>query len=253
VLGQMPTKHVIAMLNSVGANQGADMLLALPADRVEILMNEMTPSEVARLLDGARPNRRTDVLAVIGPRRVQEILARFTIRQFADLVSCIPLPDAVALLEGTAPQTAADLLQELPAQRRIALREALARRQPPEFTSAMYHRDVMESVVRIATRVSWLDQSAGHLLADVIDRPFQIVVRHMPDAVFGDDDLRAAADHVHWHRVAGAIIVTNAVPADSIGAAVRQLRQYGRAVEVVRRINDGDDGLLKRALVRLIG
>ena len=253
MLGQMPTKHVIAMLNSVGAAQGADTLLAMPGDRIEVLMSEMTPAEIGRLLDGARADRKADLLAVIGPHRAPMILARFNIHQLADLVSSLPLAGAVDLLRSMSPHAAADLLLEIPTQRRLMLQAVLAPRQPQEFTSAVYHREVEESVVRIATRVSWLDQAAGHLLAEVMGRPFQIVMRHMPEAPFSGEDLRSAAGQVDWRRVVGALVLTNANPADTLGPVVRELRQFGHAIDVVRWQNDGDDGLFKRALVRLVG
>jgi hypothetical protein len=248
----MPTKHVIAMLNSVGAAQGADTLLSMPGDRIEVLMNEMNSAEVGRLLDGARADRKADLLAVIGPHRAPGILSRFTIHQLAELVASLPLPGAVDLVRSMAPHAAADLLLEIPTQRRLMLQESLVPRQPQEFTSAVYHREVEGSVVRIATRASWLDQAGGHLLAEVMGRPFQIIMRHYPGGTFTGDDVRTVAGQVDWRRVVGAIVLTNGTPADSIHAAVRELRQYGHAVDVVRWLNDGDDGELKRALVRLI-
>jgi hypothetical protein len=252
VLGQMPTKHVIAMLNSVGAAQGADTLLSMPGDRIEVLMNEMTPAEVGRLLDGARTDRKGDLLAVIGPHRAPAILSRFTIHQLADLVSSLPLQGAVDLLRSMSPHAAADLLLEIPTQRRMMLQEVLVPSQPEQFTSAVYHREVEQSMLQIATRISWLDQVAGALLAEVMGRPFQIMVRHRPDASFTGDDLRIVASLVDWRRVVGAVVLTNAAPADSVAPAIRELRQYGQAIDVVRWHNDGDDGQFKRALVRLI-
>lgn len=258
MLGQMPTKHVIAMLNSVGAAQGADTLLSMPGDRIEVLMNEMTPAEVARLLDGARADRKADLLAVIGPHRAPAILSRFTIHQLADLVSSLPMHGAADLLRSMAPYAAADLLMEIPTQRRMMLQEVLVPRQPEQLTAAVYHREVEQSLVQIATRISWLDQAGGAIMAEVMGRPFQIMARHLPDATFSGDDLRTVAALIDWRRVVGGIVLTNATVqtdatgADSISPVIRELRQYGHAIDVVRWTNDGDDGLLKRALVRLI-
>jgi|SRR4051794_29050480 len=252
VLGQMPTKHVIAMLNSVGAAQGADTLLSMPGERIEVLMNEMNPAEVGRLLDGARADRKADLLAVIGPHRAPGVLSRFTIHQLAELVSSLPLAGAIDLLRSMGTHAAADLLMEIPTQKRLMLQESLVPRQPQESTAFSYHREVEASVVRIATRASWLDQAGGHLIAEVMGRPFQIIMRHLPDATFTGDDLRTVAAQVDWRRVVGSVVLTNATPADNIQAAVREIRQYGYAIDVIRWLNDGDDGIFKKALVRLV-
>jgi hypothetical protein len=248
----MPTKHVIAMLNSVGAAQGAETLLAMPADRIETLMNEMSPADVGRLLHGARTDRKADLLAVIGPKRAPAVLGRFSIHQLADLVASLPLPGAVNLLHSMSPAAAADLLLEIPTRRRLLLQDALSPRQPDEFSSAVYQREVEESVVRIASRASWLDQVAGHLLAEVMGRPFQIVVRYRPEGTFTGDDLRDAAGRVDWRRVTGMLVLTNALPGEDCSAVIRELRQFGHAVDVVRWVNEADDGLFKKALVRLV-
>jgi hypothetical protein len=251
VLEHMPTKHVVAMLNAAPAAQGAETLMAMPAERIEVLLNEMTPAQVGRLLDGARADRKPDLLAVIGPDRAATVLTQFSVHQLANVVASLRLPDALDLLGSVAPEKAADVLQEMSGDHRIMLQEALMPREAHELASAVYHREVMESVVRIATRTWWLDQAAGHLLAEVMGRPFQIVARHMPDAMFNGSDLRTVASEVDWRRVVGAMVLTNATPADGVVPVIRELRQYGHAVDVVRRINDGDDGQVKRALVRL--
>jgi hypothetical protein len=249
----MPTKHVIAMLNSAGAAQGADTLLAMPADRIEVLIDEMTPTEVGRLLAGARADRKADLLSAIGPYRAPSILALFTVHQLADLVSSLPMPAAVNLVRSMNPHAAADMLMEIPTQQRLILQEeVLAPQQPQDLTSTAYHREVEESVSRIATQVTWLDQPGGHLLAEVMGRPLEIVMRHMPEAPFDGDDVRAAAGRVDWRRAVGALVLTNATPTDTVSPVIRELREHGHPINVVRWLNEGDDGILKRALVRLV-
>jgi Mg/Co/Ni transporter MgtE len=252
MLGQMPTKHVIAMLNAAAPEQAAGTLLAMPADRVEVLLAEMARTEVARLLMGSRADRKAELVAVIGAHRIPAILALFNLRQLADLVTALPLSVAVELLRCVAPTAAADLLLEVPADLRPALREALATSQPEEFSSAVYRREAGELVVRVASRASWIDQATGHLLAEVMGRPFEIVVRYLPDGAFSGDDLRGAAARVDWSRVIGMVVLTNANPANACGPAIRELHASGRPADVVTWLNVGDDGLFKRAIVKLV-
>jgi hypothetical protein len=251
-VGQMLPEQLIAMLNSVGPARGADTLLAMPADQIQMLISVMRPAQIARLVDGARAERKPELLAAIGPTRWPMVLGQLSVHQVVDLVSSLPLPVAVTFLRSMSPAATAGLLMEFPTQRQVMLQEALGAQQPPEATSTDYRRQAENSVARIATRMSRLDNGSGDLVAEVMGRPFHIAVRHHTDAALTGEDLRLVAGRVDWRLVAGMLLMTNAVPADTVGAVVRELRNYGHAVDVVRWSDDSDDGTLKRALVRLL-
>jgi hypothetical protein len=151
------------------------------------------------------------------------------------------------------PASSAALLLEIPTQRRSMLQEALGLGQPTmEAAVSTYYRAAEMSVARIATGTSRLDHTPGDLLAEVMGRPFQISIRFHGDAPYTGDDLRLVAGRVDWRRVMGMLVLTNATPADTIAGVIRELRHYGHAVDVVRWLNEADDGVMKRALVRLL-
>ena len=252
-MADMPLRDVIAMLNSVNPAYGVDDLLAMPAMRVEAVMAELTVAEIARLLTGSRVHRRAELLAAIGPVRGVTVLTRMPPHELAELISSLPLPVAVGVLRGMPSAASAGLLLELPTQRRAMLQEALGLGQPTmEAAVSTYYRDAEMSVVRIATGLSRLDHTPGDLMAEVMGRPFQISIRYHGDAPYNGDDLRLVATRVDWRRVMGLLVMTNATPADTIAGVTRELRHQGHAVDVVRWLNEADDGVMKRALVRLL-
>jgi hypothetical protein len=96
-----------------------------------------------------------------------------------------------------------------------------------------------------------VDPRVGSLLTEVFGRPVQILVKDRPAGSFANADLRGAIGATDWRRIAGLVIVTNAVLDPGLPAALRDARQHGFVVEVVHWEDERDDGALKRTLVRL--
>ena len=249
----LPASEVVAQIMSASANHAANMLLGMPAVQIRAVMHELGPAEVARVVVGARPDRKADLLGVIGSDQMPAVLARLTVHQLADVITVLPIDVAVRLARDMSPRAAADLLLEIPTQRRAALQEAMAPSRPDEFAATVYQRQAEESILRIATRVSWLDQAAGSLLSEVFGRTVQVMIRYRPEPVFTEVDLHAAAQAADWRRIVGLVVLTNAAPAPGVAVLIRDLRAIGHVVDVVPWIDDRDDGSFKRALVRLAG
>ncbi len=249
----LPTNDVVTRIMSANANQAASMLLGMPTVQIRAVVNELGPAEVARVVVGAHPDRKADLLGVIGSDQMPAVLSRLTVHQLADVVTVLPIDVAVRLVRDMSPRAAADLLLEIPTQRRASLQEAMAPSRPDEFAATVYQRQAEESILRIATRASWLDQAAGSLLSEVFGRTVQVMIRYRPDPVFTEVDLNAAAQAADWRRIVGLVVLTNAAPTPGVAVLIRDLRAVGHVVDVVPWIDDRDDGSFKRALVRLAG
>jgi hypothetical protein len=249
----LPTNDVVAQIMSAGANQAATMLLGMPAVQIRAVLNDLGPAEVARVVVGAHPDRKADLLGVIGSDRMPAVLSRLTVHQLADVISVLPIEVALRLVRDMSPRAAADLLLEIPTQRRAALQEAMTPSRPDEFAATVYQRQAQESILRIATRVSWLDQSAGSLLSEVFGRTVQVMIRYRADEVFTEVDLHAAAQAADWRRIVGLVVLSNATPVPGVASMLRDLRAMGHPVELVPWADDRDDGTFKRALVRIVG
>src|SRR6266542_1904925 len=84
--GMMPVTHLIAMIRSTPAQNAADLLKALPADRLPIVIAAMRPVDIARVLPAAPADFRDTLVAVLSAN------------QLVELVRTAPTGRAVALL-----------------------------------------------------------------------------------------------------------------------------------------------------------
>jgi hypothetical protein len=173
-------------------------------------------------------------------------------REAAEILSMLPMEQAVRLVQRLAPPAIAELLLALPTPERIALQEALGP-LPGAVTGSDYHRAAEASLGRVATSVTWLAPRVGILMVDVFGRAVQVALRDRPGQALGPPDVHAAVVGVDWRRARGLVVLTNARLDPGLGAALREFHQRGYRVEVVSWHDDRDDGALKRALVRLAG
>ena len=234
---------------SANANQAASMLLGMPTVQIRAVVNELGPAEVARVVVGAHPDRKADLLGVIGSDQMPAVLSRLTVHQLADVVTVLPIDVAVRLVRDMSPRAAADLLLEIPTQRRASLQDAMAPSRPDEFAATVYQRQAEESILRIATRASWLDQAAGSLLSEVFGRTVQVMIRYRRIPY----SRRSTFTRRPRRPTGGASLdswsLTNAAPTPGVAVLIRDLRAVGHVVDVVPWIDDRDDGSFKRALV----
>jgi MgtE intracellular N domain len=249
----LPTRDVITQIMSASANHAANMLLGMSTVQIRAVMNDLGPADVARVVVGAHPDRKAGLLGIIASDQMPAVLSRLTVHQLAEVVTVLPIDVAVRLVRDMSPRAAADLLLEIPTQRRAALQEAMTPSRTDEFAATVYQRQAEESILRIATRVSWLDQSTGSLLSEVFGRTVQVMIRYRPDSAFTEVDLHAAAQTADWRRIVGLVVLVNATPSPGVAVLIRDLRAMGQLIEVVPWVDDRDDGSFKRALVRLAG
>ena len=251
VTQHMPTNLVVALLKSATPAQAVGTLLSMTADRIAILLTEMEPAHIARLLLAAKADQKAGLFAAIPAERAPLVLQELSMPQFADFLSGIPTQTAAQLLLAGPPRWAADVLTELPAEIRARLQAMMTGDQPEELSTAVYERGVADSIVRIAARVSWFDQRTCDLLAEVFGRIVHVAVRYRARDSLTDTEIHEAATRANWRDIAGLVVVTNLALADSAAGHARAICRTGRALELLRWIDEQDDGALKRVLVRL--
>jgi MgtE intracellular N domain len=251
VLDHMPVKQVLAMLRASKPAAAANVLLALTADRVGVLMTELEPPDVARILLGAKPAQKAELLAWVPADARLPVLRQLSTPQLIGLLSELPPAPAARILTDLPPRVAAELFVELAADVRGRLGEPLAQTQPDEFWSVLYDRRAAETLVSVASRVSWLDERAAELQAEVFGQQVHVAVRYRARPGLTGPDLAEAAARVSWPEVAGLLVLTQLGLADSAKSEAEVIRRSGFPVEAIRWADDSDDGTLKRALVRL--
>jgi hypothetical protein len=246
-----PPEDVISRIVAAHAADAAAFVLELPWPQARAVIAALGPREAARLLRGVRADRVAELLGHISPNALPAVLANLAIPEIAELLPLVPVETAVRVVSHLAPDATDQLLLALPSQHRIVLQGLL----PPPVAAGPtggYVDQVEQAVRRAAGIVSGRDPRSGGLLTEVFGRPVQVLVRDRPGATFGAADLQAAIAATNWRHTAGVIVLTNATLDPALGAAMREARQRGYAVEAMSWHDERDDGILKRTLVRLV-
>jgi hypothetical protein len=247
----MPIQQVIIMLRATKPADAANVLLSMTSDRIQVLMTELDPVDIARILDGAKdPQKLGLVLAIPAAGRLA-VLRLLPLPRLVALLCVLPPEPAAGLLATVPPRVAAELFTELPAEVRRPLPDLLEPLQPVEFWSVLYERRAAEAVVEAARRVSWLDERAGELQAEVFGKLLHIAVRYVPETPLSGAQVAEAANRADWRGIVGLMVLSNLTPAESARAEAEALTRAGRPVEVLRWFDQNDDGVFKRALVRM--
>ena|SRR6266542_1328132 len=98
--GMMPVTHLIAMIRSTPAQNAADLLKALPADRLPIVIAAMRPVDIARVLPAAPADFRDTLVAVLSANQLVELVRTAPTGRAVALLS--RLPDERLSLPSTA-------------------------------------------------------------------------------------------------------------------------------------------------------
>ena len=211
----------------------------------------MDPADVTRLLVAAGPDQKEDLLEALAADRIPSIVANLSTPQLVDLTTTLS-PETAAGCLGTVPaHVAAGVMWELPQAIQARLLDLVDARLRGEIILARYERSAQESIVRIASAVSWLDQTACDLLAVALNRTFQVAVRYRDRWPFTDVDVDGVVSGAAWRRIAGLVVLTNFLPSESARSRANDIRRSGRRVELLRWTDSRDVGELKRLLARM--
>ncbi len=251
MIGRMPTQQVIAMLKAARPAQALGILSAMPFDRVTHVTTSIEPADLTAMMLALPPDQQVELLTMIPAERRLLIFSRLSMRQFADLLPVVTPDIAAQMLADVSTATAAELLSDMPPNAAARLLPLLPRGNT--VVQTMYELRARESIVRAARNVSWLDQSSCDLAADVFGRRVQVAIRFLPDPFPVHVDVDRAASHADWRTIDGMLVVTNVRPGELALLQVKHQQQAGRRLELVHWVDQRDDGLLKRALVRLAG
>jgi hypothetical protein len=251
VLDHMPIRNVIAMLRASKPADAANVFLSMTQDRIGLLMLEFEPADLARMLHSAKPAQKPGLVAAMPAERRLPVLRQLSMTQLVELIAGLPPGPAALLLSDIPPRVAAEVYAELPGELKQRLPELLGRSQPVEFWSVLYERRAAEAVVGAARRVSWLDERAGELLAEVFGKLVHVALRYRPETPLTGTDIDHAANRGNWREIAGMVLLTNVLVAESARGQIQAISDSGRPIEALHWASEADDGVFKRVLVRM--
>jgi hypothetical protein len=245
-----PLDDVVSRIVDAEPGHAAAIVLALPPVQGRAVLAALGPREVARLLIGARADRVPDLVDAVAPEHLSPILAHLQVVHVAALVPLLSNHAAVRVVQSMSPAAAAELLLALPAHQRLALQPALP--QPSLAGGDDYARRVDGAVRRVVGQAIWIAAPAGSLLTEIFGRSIQITARDSRLGPFGAAELQSLVAATDWRRVAGLLVLSDVLDSGLL-AGVRDARSHGYLVETLQWQDERDDGVLKRALVRLGG
>jgi hypothetical protein len=222
-------------------------------DRLDVLVREMPPADLARILTGVAPEHQRQLIRSLPVEPLRLVLPHLSATELADVLGVVDTDTAWHILRQVPPRYAAELQAEVNEPARTALRETVPADAPVEFWAAEYEHRVAESLVRTAQRVSRLGQQTGDFVAEAFGKKVQVAVRYRPRyAALTGADVQLLGRLARWDLVVGLIVLSNMAFADDARRAAADVFP-GHRVELLHWIDGRDDGTLKRLLVQIAG
>jgi hypothetical protein len=245
----MPVTQLIMTIRSTSPQNGAGLLMAMPAEQLPVVVAAMASADLARLLPAARPDLRDRLLHAAGTEQLVDLVRHGPLDQAVAVLTPLPDERLRAVAQRLPDQVVSALLTAMPRERHGAL---LGGPDPGQTTAALspvYRREVADALARANTAVSVpAGAPEGILLARTLGWWIVVAPRYGDDGRVG---VRDAEDAAYRLRASAALSVTDRPPADDVLRYCRQARQQGRPIEAVAWLDDRHDGQLKRALVSL--
>jgi len=248
--GMVPVTQLIAMIRSTPPQSAAGLLTAMPADRLPIVIAEMRPADIARLLPATRPDFRDTLLATLSADQSIDLVKATSTDQAVTLLSTLPQERLDSVVGGLPNPVVSVLVATLPSNRRSALLASMDPRRAHAVLSRTYEHDVAQALARSNVDVTIPDGAPDGILF-VRTLGWRIAVA----ARFGDDGrvaVRDAEDAAYRLRANGALSVTSRQPAKDVVRYCHESQRQGRPVDAVAWIDTWQDGALKRTLVGLV-
>src|SRR4051812_13003171 len=88
--GMLPVTQVVAMIRSSPPKSAAGLLMAMPAERLSIVVAAMRPADLIRLVPALQPAARRSLLQVLGPEHLFEVIRSAPLDQATALVPMVP-------------------------------------------------------------------------------------------------------------------------------------------------------------------
>ncbi|MFI5845246.1 magnesium transporter MgtE N-terminal domain-containing protein [Catenuloplanes sp. NPDC051500] len=237
------------MIRSSPPANGVTLMKGMPPDRLPVVVKELTPADLARLLPVMQGDFRSRVVGMLSEAQLIGVAAK------------LPPDAAVAVLRALPAERLVPLAGRLPAAVATALYDTLPAKVQPDVLSRMdprqaqaavaphYERAVADALARANAEVLIPHSGpAGILLVPLFGGRVAVAPRHGDDGRVAVRDAEEAAYH---HRANAALAITDVPVAEEVRAYCAQARRDGRTLDTAFWGSDRHDSTLKRALVGL--
>jgi hypothetical protein len=245
----LPVTQVVAMIRRSPPKSAAGLLMAMPAERLSIVAAAMHPADLVRLVPALKPDARRNLIRVLGPEHLFEVIRSAPLDDATVLVPMVPTERLGPVVAGLSDPALAALLGNLPPEQRQRVEDVTDPRRERPVLALEYRRLVARALARGNVEVS-APPEAPEGITLVTGLRWRIAVA----ARQGDDGriaVRDAEDGAYKLRTNGALAVTDLPAAADVLRYCREARTDGRPLDSVTWVDTRHDGHLMRTLVSL--
>ncbi|WP_370881750.1 magnesium transporter MgtE N-terminal domain-containing protein [Catenuloplanes nepalensis] len=221
----------------------------MPPDRLPVVLKELTPADLARLLPVMAVDYRTRVVGMLSEAQLIGVAGKLPQESAVTVLRSLPEEQLVAIVDRLPGPVSSALYGSLPSAVQPDVLSKMDPRQAQAAVAPHYERAVADALARANTEVLIPHSGpAGVLLVPLFGRRVAIAPRHGDDGRVAVRDAEEAAYH---HRAHAALAITDLPVAEDVQAYCSQARREGRSLDTALWAGDRHDGALKKALVSL--
>ncbi|MDR7277548.1 magnesium transporter MgtE N-terminal domain-containing protein [Catenuloplanes atrovinosus] len=221
----------------------------MPPDRLPVVVAELTPADLARLLPAMSGDYRDRVIGMLSDAQLIGVAGKLPQEVAVGVLRVLPEEKLVAIVDRLPGPVSSALYGSLPTEVQPDVLSKMDPRQAQAAVAPHYERAVADALARANTEVLIPHSGpAGVLLVPLFGRRVAIAPRHGDDGRVAVRDAEEAAYH---HRAHAALAITDVPAADDVRAYCAQARREGRSLDTALWAGDRHDGTLKKALVGL--
>jgi Mg/Co/Ni transporter MgtE len=249
----MPIDELINVVLSAPPPEAARVLVGLPPDRFEPVLQAMRIQDLVHVATAAKADDQAELMSRLPVSKIQDLVHALPPAYSATLLATLPNKRLLAVMEGVAPAETSELLRVMPDEQRAMLLNSMDRSNAGSLLASSYELDVAQVLGRTNVKVSSLGEGqTDALLVGIFGRYILVTIHFLDHGEFTAQDLQKAEARAQGMQVSAVLAVTNAPIAMDVPEYGRDAMRRGRLINVVTWTDSGHDGMLQRTLVQLV-
>lgn len=249
----MPIDELIKNVLSAPPADGARVLIGLPPDRFEPVLQAMRIQDLVRIATAAKPKDQAELMARLPIAKIQDLVHALPPAYSVALLATLSDKRLIAVMEGVSPAETSELLRVMPEEKRAMLLNSMDRRNAGSLLASSYELDVAAVLGRTNVTVTSLGEGqTDALLVGIFGRYILVTIHFIDHGEFTAQDLQKAEARAQGMQVSAVLAVTNATIAMDVQEYKLDAMRRGRLIDVVTWTDSGHDGQLQRMLVQLV-
>lgn len=249
----MPIDELINNVLSAPPSEAARVLVSLPPDRFEPVLEAMRIQDLVHVATAAKPDDQAELMSRLPISKIQDLVHALPAAYSAQLLATLSQKRLLAVMEGVAPAETSELLRVMPDEQRAMLLSSMDRRNAGSLLASSYELDVAQVLGRTNVKVTSLGEGqTDALLVGIFGRYILVTIHFIDQGEFTSQDLQKAEARAQGMQVSAVLAVTNAQISMDVAEYTRDAMRRGRLIDVVTWTDSGHDGMLQRTLVQLV-